>query len=307
MKRRHLLEFCVVVICAVLFSACGSAEQPAPPASGEAALKVFVTLPPQAFLVKRVGGDHVAVSILVRPGSNPHTYEPTPTQMTGLAHADVYFLVGVPFEEVLKSRIQSANPRMQMVNTGQGVELRAMEAGAEHEHHDGDDHEAEAEGEKDPHTWLSPLNAQVMARNVADALIELDGAHADDYRGNLEALLADLTVLDADIRAACKDLKTRQFMVFHPAFGYFADAYGLKQIPIEIEGKEPTGKSLAALIASARQDGIKVIFVEPQFSRKSAEVVAQEIGGRVVAVDPLAEDYIQNMKQVASAFAEAMR
>ena len=308
MKPMVLLRFCLVLAALAAMGGCGRKEAPAPAAEGKPStrtagkLQVFVTIAPQAYAAREIAGDHATVSILVEPGSNPHVYEPTPRQMANLGQADLYFLAGVPFEDVLKERIEAANPKMRLIDTGRGIKLRATLA----DEADEDQPTGKASG-MDPHTWLNPLNMKVMASNMADALIEADANHAADYRRNLSALSVVLDQLDADIRDICKDLKKREFMVYHPAFGYFADAYGLKQIPIEIEGKEPTAQTLAAAIERAKKDQIKVIFVQPQFSRKSAQAVAEEIGGRVVVADNLAEDYVGNMRNMARAFVEAMR
>jgi zinc transport system substrate-binding protein len=264
-----------------------------------------VTIPPQALFVERVAGGHARVDVLVEPGHSPHTYEPTPSQMARLAEADVYFLIGVPFEKTIRDKIQSANPDMSMVDTGAGIELRRMEA---HQHHgEKRDQSSDEQAQKDPHVWLDPANVQTMAKNVCGALVELDPQHAGEYRANLESLLTDLGELDREARDIVSGLNTRRFMVFHPAFGYFADAYGLEQIPIEIEGKEPSARALRDLVETARRERIKVIFVQEQFSNRSAEVVAHEIGGQVVPVDPLAADYFANMREMAHAFARAMR
>ena len=157
-------------------------------------------------------------------------------------------------------------------------EITAEEAHEAHEEPHGQESETNA-GRPDPHIWLNPLLVKTQARTICDALVELDPQHAADYRKNLAAFEADLDRVHAEIAATLAPLKGRELFVFHPAFGYFADAYGLKQVPVEIEGKEPTAKQLAELIARAKADHVKVIFVQPQFSRKSAEAIAQAIGG----------------------------
>jgi zinc transport system substrate-binding protein len=299
------MSLCFAALAAVCLTACDRAEPAGAPGQGGEALSAFVTIPPQAKFVERVVGQHVEVDVLVEPGHSPHTYEPTPSQMVRLAEADVYFLIGVPFEQILQNKIQSANPDMQMVDTGAGIELRRMKAHVHETEHA--EHHSEDEGQRDPHIWLDPANVKVMGRNICDALVEMDPEHEEEYRSNLESFLADLDELDRDIRGITEALKTRKFMVFHPAFGYFADAYGLEQIPIEIEGKEPSARGLQSLIETARDEGIKVIFVQKQFSARSAEVVAGEIGGEVVEVDPLAREYFTGMRKLAQAFARAMR
>lgn len=290
---------------AVLAAAgCGGGQDAQAPAAGK--VGVAVTIAPQVDFVREVGGQHVKVTVLVPPGGNPHTYEPTPQQMTELAKVKVFFEIGVPFEKTILSRIEAVNPSMKMVDTGKGIELRSMSQ---------DELNADADepaghgggGTKDPHTWLDPVNVKIMAGHMADALSEIDPANKADYAANLARFDKKLDDLDAYIRERCKGLKEREFMVYHPAFGYFARAFDLKQVPIELEGKEPSAQTLAATIAFARKTGIKVIFVQKQFSQRAADAVAEAIGGKVVAVDPLAEDYVRNMKAMADAFAGAMQ
>jgi zinc transport system substrate-binding protein len=290
---------------ALVAAGCGRQQKASSPAGK---VRVGVTIQPQKGFVQQVGGEHVSVTVLVPPGGDPHSYEPTPQQMTDLAKVDVYFLVGVPFENTVLSRLKAVNPTMRLVDTGKGVALRTMtEDELKADTDEPAPPQAEAGGLKDPHTWLDPGNVKIMAKNMADALSQIDPADSADYAANLARFEKELDDLDAYVRARCKDLKKREFMVYHPAFGYFAQAYGLKQVPIELEGKEPSAKALAATIDFARSQGIKVIFVQRQFSRRTAEAVAQAIGGKVVAVDPLAEDYVSNMKAMADAFAGAMQ
>ncbi len=322
MKRRFAVA-AVVVVGMIVAAGCGR-DEPAPAERPDAPdhVRVFVTIPPQAQFVERVGGDRVEVGVLVQPGQSPHTYEPTPRQMTALSEADVYFLVGVPFEDVLRRRIRSANPDMKMVDTGLGVRLRTMEH--DHHHHEHADHghhhdDQEAHNaphhdddhdhgeQKDPHTWLDPANVRIMAGHIADALAELDPEHEAFYRANLAELVAELDRLDARIRESLEGVEQREILVYHPAFGYFADRYDLRQVPIEIEGKEPGPRAVGELISFARERDIRVVFVQREISSRTAEVVAREIGGRVVPLDPLARDYIGTMEGIAQAFAETLR
>ena len=315
-----LLILGAVLLASAWWAGCGR-QQPKPvaPAKPAGTIGVGVTIPPQADFVRRVGGNHVRVTILVQPGDNPHTYEPAPQQVTELAGVDVFFRIGVPFEDTLLKKLTGVNPKMRVVDTGQGITLRTMEVAEARAEEAGEraeaspapvaEHESQSrsEGNKDPHTWLDPNNVKIMAKNIADALSRIDPANAAEYAGNLAKFQADLDELDAYIRGRCKDLTSHDFIVYHPAFGYFARAYGLRQVPIELEGKEPSSQTLAATIDFARARGIKVIFHEQQFSPRAAQAVAGAIGGKVVSVDDLAEDYIPNMKKLADAFVETMK
>ena len=274
-----------------------SQERPA------AKLKVAVSILPQAYFVERIGGELVTAEVLVGPGLSPHTYEPTPKQLTEVSAARVYFSIGVDFETALLPRLQAMFPTLKIVDTRVGVPLRKFsdtEAEAElHEHEHGGHAGDVVAGRPDPHIWLNPQFVKIQAQTICDALVELDAAHAETYRRNLAAFHADLDRAHAQLAEALAPLKGREVFVYHPAFGYFTDAYGLRQVPVEIEGKEPTARQLKELIERAKADRVKVIFVQPQFARKSAETIADAIGGVVVPLDDLSRDYLKNLADIA--------
>ncbi|WP_285906947.1 metal ABC transporter solute-binding protein, Zn/Mn family [Pseudodesulfovibrio pelocollis] len=292
--------------------------------TARAGTSVFVSILPQKYFVEKIAGDLAEVSVLVMPGASPHTYEPTPRQMAALATAKAYFSIGVTFEEVWLPRINSANPSLRIVATARGIEKLPMDA---HHHHDdeghdhghGHDHGAAEHGHGhdhdhdhgilDPHVWLSPDGARVLAANTRDGLIKVDPGNEAVYRANTDALLGEIDSVDADIRALLDGLPEdrRSFMVFHPSWGYFAHQYGLTQIPIEVAGREPSPKGLSEVIEQGRALGIRVIFVQPQFSERSARVIATEIGARTAVLDPLAEDWPASMRDTARAIADAAR
>lgn len=261
-----------------------------------APLSVFVSILPQKFIVERVGGEHVKVSVMVGPGQSPATFEPRPRQMAGLSTAHLYYRIGVPFESVWMDRIRAANPHLSVLDARDGIPLRRMEAAGGHSPGKEGPHD-------DPHIWLSPERVKTMAARLRDRLIELDPEHTEDYRANTAALIADLSRLQQQIRQRLAGLEHRSFMVFHPSWGYFADEFGLRQIPIESEGKEPGASTLARLIDLARRQRIGVIFVQPQFSQAQARALARAIGARLETIDSLAGDYIPNLLRVAQAIA----
>jgi zinc transport system substrate-binding protein len=268
---------------------------PAGVASALAPLPVFVSILPQKYFVERVGGGQVGVSVMVGPGQSPETYEPTPRQMTALSRARLYFSIGVAFEDTWMRRIQAANPALRVVAMQRGVALLPLTGrGSE-------------PGGTDPHVWTSPPRVKIIAATIRDALVEADPGHRGEFESNYRAFIAELDALDRDIRGILLSTKGKPFMVFHPAWGYFAQDYGLRQIPIEAEGKEPGAKSLAGVIDLGKREGVKVIFVQAQFSRRTAETIAAAIGARVVAVDPLAEKYPENLLRVAREFADALK
>jgi zinc transport system substrate-binding protein len=274
-------------------------------------LRVFVSVLPQKTFVEAVGGEQVEVRAMVRPGHSPATYAPTPKQIGALAATDLYLRIGVPFEDAWMERIRAANPDLQVLDARAGIDLSPIE----HQDHGGIGHTGEkVPGERprrapdrDPHIWTSPMLVKRIAGNIRDALSRLDPANGEDYARNYRAFAAELDALDGDIRSVLEDAPNRKFMVFHPAWGYFADAYRLTQVPIENEGKEPGARALTALIEQAKRENVKVVFVQPQFDKKSSRQVARAIGGRVVAIDPLAADYVDNLRQVAGQIAAAAR
>lgn len=281
-------------LCIILFSS-GTA------AASDPALLVFVSVPPQKTFVERVGKEHVRVEVMVQPGHSPAAYDPTPRQIAALSGADLYVRTGVPFEDAWMTRIRAVNSHMAILDARGGIAAREM---GPHDHGEarGKPHPAD---ELDPHLWTSPPLVKEMSRRIRNQLIALDSDHRSDYEQGFSELAADLDALDREIRARLSGISKRQFMVFHPAWGYFADTYDLEQVTVQREGKEPGPKALAALIDQAQREELKVIFVQPQFSRRAAERIARAIGGRVESIDPLAADYFANMRRVASTIAEA--
>ncbi len=282
-----------VLALAGLAVSCGGGDETA-----EGQIRVVVSILPQAEFVEQVGGEKVDVTAMVPSGADPHTYEVTPGQMKALAKADMYAMVGsgIEFELVWMDRLEAANKDMLVVDCSKGIELIPMTAAEE----------GEEEGGMDPHIWMSPANAEVMVRNIADGLAAVDPEDRSYYEANRDAYLEELTRLDREIRDGLSGVTNRRFMVYHPAFGYFAEQYDLTMLAIEEEGKEPTAAGIAHLIDQAKEYGVKVIFASPQFNPQSAEVIADEIGGRVVFIDPLAEDYVENLRALLDELVQAM-
>ncbi len=279
-----------------------SAMACAPEAETNDKVGVVVTILPQAEFVENVGGEKVEVTVMVPPGASPHTYEPTPSQMTALARAEIYAKVGsgVEFELVWMDKLMATNPDMLVVDCSRGIELQEMVTEDEQEE------EGENHGRIDPHIWMSPANARIMVRNISQGLIEIDPGNRRYYEQNRDAYLKQLSEVDREIRNGLTGVKNRRFMVYHPAFGYFTREYGLTMIPIEIEGKEPTAAGLTRLIEQAKAHDIRVIFAEPQFDPKNAEAIAEAIGARVVLIDALAKDYIGNLRLIMNEIPTAL-
>lgn len=258
-------------------------------------LRVFVSILPQKFFVQKVGGDRVDVSVLVGPGQNPATYEPLPKQMGALSEASLYFRIGVPFETSWYERVRDLNPHLKIVDTREGIALRRVEGSSD----------VDNSGDvKDPHIWLDPLLVKVQADTIYRELSLIDPQNKDFFKENLIKFQAELDELYVDLGNVFATLPVRKLMVFHPAWGYLFDRYELKQIPIEIEGKEPGPRELTRLVEFAQTEGIKVIFIEEQFDTSTAIAIAEAIGGKVVKLDPLSEDYFSNMRQIAKVIRE---
>lgn len=287
-------------------------------------LSVFVTIAPQRYFVQKLGKDLVDVHVMVPPGADPHTFEPKPHQMIAMASAKLYFAIGTDFEEARLDKIISTNPEIKVVQTDQGIQKIPMrnvdrnhahlqETGQNEEREDpqkerlGNDEERQGNGRLDPHIWLSPPLVMVQARTILNALQEVDPTHRSDYEANYKAFIAELETLDVDLRAIFAGKRGLGFMVFHPSWGYFARSYGLVQIPIEIAGKNPKLSQLKKLIEHARENNVKVVFAQPQFSSKSATLIAKEIGAEIAFADPLAENWSANLRVVAEKVAAALQ
>jgi zinc transport system substrate-binding protein len=266
-------------------------------------IPVFVSVMPQAFFVEQIGGNRVQVDAMVQPGDNPHTYFPTPKQMTKLSQAKVYFRIGITFEHAFVPKLQSTMPALLLVDTREGIALEKMAAHEDEEEEPGHIHEEEL----DPHIWLDPLLVKKQGEIIRDTLVRLDPAGRSFYEKNYTAFAAELDALHARLSHALAPYLGKSFFVFHPAFGYFAKRYGLHQIAVETGGKSPSARHLAKLIDLAKQKEVKVLFVQPQFSQKSARTVAQAIGGVVIPLDDLAKDYFTNMNRIAEAMTQAVK
>lgn len=262
---------------------------------GAKKLSVFVSIQPQAYFVERIGGDRVLTEVLVPPGKSPAIYALSPMQMSRLSNAKILFGIGVPFENHLIPKIKH-NTGLKIVDTRNGIHLRNM---AGRHHGDGHHHDAEGLGGKDPHIWLNPAMVKKQAVTICEALTDVDPPGKKEYSDNLNAFIEDLEKLDEKIRTRLLPVRGRAFFVFHPSFGYFADAYNLEQVAVEMEGKMPRGKDLTALIKKARERKVRVIFVQPQFDRTTVLKIARAIDGKVLPLDPLAYDYINNLESMA--------
>ena len=284
-KWRCEIIFLLAVLSA--FDISWAAERP------DKKISVFVSILPQADFVKRVGGEHVEVEVLVGPGQSPATYEPTPRQVSRLSRSMAYFRIGVPFENMFIKRMPGVLKGLDIIDMRRGVELRYFRRSKGHE-------------APDPHIWLDPKRVKILADTVSKALARIDPANKAVFKDNLRSFQSDLDRLDNTISDTLTPLKGERIYVFHPAFGYFCDSYGLIQVAVETEGKGPGPKGLASLIRRARADRVKVIFVQPQYAKKAAHTIASAIGGAVVPMNPLPRDYFKALEGMAAKVQNAL-
>ncbi|MGK7932415.1 MAG: zinc ABC transporter substrate-binding protein [Microcystaceae cyanobacterium] len=298
-----------------------------PPTEDET-LDITVSIAPQEYLVEKIGGDLVDVNVMVEPGSEPHGYEPKPQQLKALSEAEAYVSVGVEFEQAWLDKFKGANPNMMVIDSAQGIEKIEMaehhhhhhgheeEKAHDHDHDHDHDHEEEkdikadsnhAEETLDPHIWLSPELVKVQAQNIYQGLVKLDPENEADYQANLQNFITEVDQLDQQIRQNLDGIQNRKFIVFHPSWGYFARDYNLEQIPMEVGGQEPSAAELGELVKEAKEEEIKVIFAQYEFSSKQAETLAKEINGEVIFIDPLDSNWSENLLNVSNTFAEVLK
>lgn len=269
---------------------------------------VVSILPVQTF-VKSIGGDKVNVSLMVQPGNSPHTYEPKPSQMVDIAKADLYFAIDVEFEDVWLPKFENLNPKMNVIDLAKGVQKMPMQdqhgESIKCDHDDHDDHHAEHDHQgDDPHIWTAPSNVKIIAQNIYNALINKDPENRDYYKRNLDIFLASVDETHRQISAILSPLEDgEKFMVFHPSWGYFAKAYNLQQIAVEVEGKEPKPKELIHLLMEAKEEKVQAIFTQPEFSDTTAKLIAKELQIPVVKVTPLAANWSENLINIAKVIA----
>lgn len=264
-----------------------------------AKVQVVTTIAPLKTFIEKIGGKHVSVSTLLPSNANPHNFELAPSQMRIVNKAELLVKVGtnIEFEHVILPKLMQINKQTLVCDASIGVQKIHM---AEHSHEETN----LTQNNIDPHIWLSPHNAVLMTKTIKDCLVAIDAKNKEHYEVKAKQFILELTELQKQILIIIKNGKTKQFLIYHPAWGYFCREFGLEQIPIEIGAKEPTAKKLVNIVKKAREYNIKTVFIEPQFNKKSAEVIAKEINGKVVEIDPLSENYVNNLLEVAKVIVE---
>lgn len=261
---------------------------------------VLVSVAPHKFFAEKIAGNSLDVGLMVPAGASSHTFEPTPKQMLHASRASLWFQIGEGFEPRAGNALKSHNPDLQLVDLRQGLNLiydsdcSKGHCGCSHHHN---------EGCVDPHFWLSARQGKIQAKTIADALSKRYPQHASLYAKNLEAFTRELDALDTELSTLLLPLKNRTVMVSHPAYAYFCRDYNLKQLSIEFEGKDPSPRQLTRILTEAREVGSKTIFIQMQYNNKGARLIAQEIGAKIVTLDPYAEQYFDTMRDIAVRFA----
>jgi len=264
-------------------------------------INIVVSILPEKAFVEQIGGEKVNVSLMVLPGNSPHTYEPKPSQMKEIARADLYGAIGVEFEAVWLPKFKNLNSRMRLVDFTKGIQRRVMHTTL-HAHEKPSS--ASQHTSLDPHLWTSPANVEMIAKNIYEALSEADPKNQHFYKKNLTRFLHTVAKTDQKIRHILHRVpQGSAFMVFHPSWGYFADAYGLVQLPVEVEGKTPKPRELIALIKEAKAKKIKAIFTQPEFSDAVANTMAKELGIEVIKVSPMSAKWSETLLRIARAIA----
>jgi len=275
----------ILVSCCVFFTGCGSVK------TSETKTTVAVTILPQEAFVKAVCGDLVDVVTIVPPGNSPGNYEPTPKEMESFSKAVIYFTIGVPTEKA--NILPKSGDKKTVDLPAEVVKIYP-------------DREFSA-GNRDPHIWLSPKRAKIMVETIAREMSSLDNDNATTYQTNAKNYIEKLDQLDSEIKLNLQKVKNKKFIVFHPAYGYFADDYGLEMYSLEQDGKEATPQHLQEMIDLAKSNNIKVIFSQAEIDSKQPDAFAEEIRGTKKMLDPLSADYITNLQNMARDIAGAMK
>lgn len=257
--------------------------------------KVLVSVAPYTYFVEKIAQDHISVNLMVPEASSAHTFEPTPKQMISATQSEIWFRIGEPFETKALAAIKSVRPELVVVDLRKGISL--LHGQCKHAH-------AEGHCGSDLHLWLSPKIAKIQAKTIFEALVQQFPKHKEDFEKNYQAFINELTDLDAFISKTLSSVKNRILMVSHPAYAYFCKEYQFDQLPIEFEGRDPTGKQLTALLTAARQSQVHFILTQPQYSDKAARLIAQQINAQLISVDPYSEKYDSTLRQIATVIAE---
>lgn len=262
---------------------------------------VTVTILPQQYFAEQIAGDKFEINTMVPRGSSPESFDPSPSSLQKVSDSRAYFMIGhIGFELAWMKKLEENNPELQVFDNSEGIDLLVDEHDCGHEGHN---HAAHGSG-VDPHTWTTPRNAAQIAANMLSAFIELDPANEAYYRDNYNRLMDEIRATSDSLNMLLSDLPSRDFAIYHPSLTYFAHDYGLRQFAIENDGKEPSALYLKALIDTVRHNGVKVIFIQQEFDEKNARMLAGEVDGKVIAINPLSYEWSSELIEIAKALNE---
>jgi len=250
--------------------------------SAIAKVNVAVSIQPQEYILEQIANNLVNTTVIVAPGSSVHTYEPKPSQMVKLSRSKLYFAIGVEFEDVWLPKFKAQNRNLKIIKTDKNIIKHPITVGEE-------------AGEMDPHIWLSPSNIKIIAKNMTNALINTDKENSKIYTKNLNIFLEKIDNLKKELKKKLSTLNLKKFLTLHPSWGYFAKEFDLEQIAIEVRGKEPSPKELIEIIKLTKKEQVKAIFAQPEFSQKSANLIANELQIKVVKISPLSKNIVKNL------------
>ncbi len=288
-KDRLILVIIIIIIAAVILGY--MAEERTSSLNNTDKIGVIVSIGPQVEFVNAVGGDKVDVTLMVPSTADVHTYEPLPSQLSKVASAKMYVEIGssVEFETNYMDKLKSSNPSMLVVNSSKGIQFLPAE---------------DSDETIDPHVWVSPKNAKIMVENIYEGLVQIDPSNKDYYQKNRDEYLAKLDELDQNTTKLLEN-RTKPILIYHPAFAYYARDYNLTIIGAMVNDEEPSPQRIAKMVDVAQEYNITAVYQEPQYSSKVMEAIASQIGGQVIMVDILGENYLESMENIAEAFSKS--
>lgn len=292
-----------IVILSAVISACGNSDS----RKRDSKPVIAVSILPQKYFLERIAGDRISVLVLAGEGQNPHSYEPTPGQMTSLSGAKGWILSGVDFEISLKEKVAASYPQIKLIDGTKGVKFRHLESHHHEEGHEHADKDHDHEDGIDKHIWLGKEPVQIMSGHIRDFLVQIDPDGKSIYEKNYADFMNEINTMFENLKKNLSPYAGKKVFVFHPAFGYFLDEFGIKQEAVEMGGKEPSAKDIAKLIILAKKEKPLAIFVQAQFPVNAARTVAESIGADVVTLDPLSPDWPGNITKMGRAIEHSLK
>lgn len=288
----------ILLFFSLLISAC-STQTNNPSFTEDERLKISVSIASIQWLVDQIGGDQVQTQSLTTSGDDPHTYEPSPAQMIAIAASDLYFTAGVEFEEVWIPKFIEANSNLQVVDISVGIDRIPV---ADHNQEEGDEHEG-----LDPHIWLSTENMRQIARNIASTLESIDSENSAVYQSNLQNALEIINEVNDQLTQKLSQTQRQQFLIIHPSLGYFADAFGLQMIPVEVDGQEPSPTQLVDILNASKTYGIHTLFTQTGTNPLNVQMLAEQAGiDQIIEIDPMLYDWSANMLFIGDSLQAAL-